>query len=90
MNASGGVAVVEDRRYRDHRGPGGHPECPERLSAVAEAIAARADRLERFAPRPAQPEEILRVHRREHLEHVTEVARRAPARLDTDTYASPE
>jgi acetoin utilization deacetylase AcuC-like enzyme len=90
MNASGGVAVVEDRRYRDHRGPGGHPECPERLDAVAEAIAARADRLERCAPRPAQPEEILRVHRREHLGHVAEAARRAPGRLDTDTYVSPE
>jgi acetoin utilization deacetylase AcuC-like enzyme len=90
MNASGGVAVVEDRRYRDHRGAGGHPESAERLDAVAEAIAERADRLEPCAPRPAQTEEILRVHGREHLERVAEAARRAPAHLDADTYVCPE
>ena len=90
MNASAEVAVVEDRRYRGHRGQGDHPESPERLDAVAEAIAARADRLEHCAPRPAEAEEILRVHRREHLERVAETARRAPARLDADTYVCPE
>jgi acetoin utilization deacetylase AcuC-like enzyme len=90
MNASRGVVVVEDRRYRDHRGAGGHPESAERLDAVAEAIAARADRLESCPPRPAETEEILRVHRRAHLERVAETARRAPAQLDADTYVCPE
>ncbi len=47
------TAVVEDPRYRDHRGPTGHPERPDRLVAVGEAIAARADELERVAPREA-------------------------------------
>ena len=41
MNASGGVAVVEDRRYRDHRGAEGHPESAKRLDAVAEAAPER-------------------------------------------------
>jgi acetoin utilization deacetylase AcuC-like enzyme len=90
MNASRRVAVVEDRRYCDHRAPRGHPECPERLAAVGEAIAERADRLERVPIRAAQPEEILRVHGREHLELVAEAVRRAPAQLDADTYVSAE
>jgi acetoin utilization deacetylase AcuC-like enzyme len=90
MNASRRVAVVEDRRYRDHRAPPGHPECPERLAAVGDAIDERADRLERIATRAAQPEEILRVHRREHLDRVAEAVRRAPGHLDADTYVSAE
>ena len=37
------VGVVEDPRYRDHVGPDGHPERPERLHAVGDALAARRD-----------------------------------------------
>ncbi|MEE9607653.1 MAG: histone deacetylase [Myxococcota bacterium] len=90
MDASRPVGVVEDPRYREHRGPSGHPERPERLAAVHTAIAARADRLEPLPARPASPEEILRVHGRDHLELVAEAARRAPTHLDADTYVSSE
>ena len=90
MTASHVTAVVEDPRYRDHRGPDGHPERPDRLLAVGAEIEARAPRLERLAPREASPDELLRVHGREHLERVAEAARRAPAQLDPDTFVSPE
>ncbi|HEY8493442.1 MAG TPA: histone deacetylase [Myxococcota bacterium] len=83
------IAVVDDARYREHRSPLGHPERPERLAAVGEAIAARADRLVRLPPRPAGDEEILAVHPREHLERIAAAARLAPAHLDPDTYVSP-
>jgi len=88
MDASGDIAVVEDVRYRTHSGPPGHPERPDRLVAVAEAIAARAEHLTAVVPRGATPEEILRVHDRAHLDHVTRVVGRAPAQLDPDTYVS--
>jgi acetoin utilization deacetylase AcuC-like enzyme len=88
MFASRATAIVEDPRYREHRGPAGHPERPERLAAVRTAIAARQPAFEALAPRPASPEEILRVHTRDHLEHVAETARRAPLHLDPDTYVS--
>ena len=88
MNASHRVAVVEDRRYRDHRGPESHPESPERLAAVADAIAERADQLVHLTPRPAEPEEILRVHGVELVDRLAEITRRAPARIDADTYVS--
>jgi acetoin utilization deacetylase AcuC-like enzyme len=84
------IAVVEDPRYADHRTPAGHPERPERLEAVRRAIAEREDRLCRLEPRPGSDEEILRIHERGHLALVAEAARRAPARLDPDTFASAE
>jgi acetoin utilization deacetylase AcuC-like enzyme len=85
-----GIIVVEDPRYRDHVGPAGHPERPERLKAVAAAIASRAEPLERLEPRAATPDEILRIHDRDHLDLVDEAARQAPVRLDADTYLATE
>jgi acetoin utilization deacetylase AcuC-like enzyme len=90
MGARRATVVVEDPRYREHRGPEGHPERPARLEAVHAAIAARAAELQQLAARPATPEEILRVHSRAHLERVAEAARRAPFHLDPDTYLSRE
>jgi acetoin utilization deacetylase AcuC-like enzyme len=89
MRARRATAVVEDERFREHRGPSGHPERPERLAAVHAAIAAREAELARLAPRPATDEEILRVHLPEHLARMAEAARRAPVHLDPDTYVSP-
>jgi acetoin utilization deacetylase AcuC-like enzyme len=80
------VGVAQDPRFEAHRGPAGHPERPERLGAVAKAIEERGARLARIEPRPAGDEEILRVHGAEHLRLVEEAARRAPVRLDPDTY----
>jgi acetoin utilization deacetylase AcuC-like enzyme len=82
-------AVVEDPRYLEHAGPRGHPERPERLVAVGEAIAERAGSLTRLAARPAEDDEILRVHGPGLLARVAEATRRAPAHLDPDTYVSP-
>lgn len=90
MAVTRSVVVVEDPRFRAHRAPAGHPERPERLEAVGRAIAARSDELARLAPRPADDDEILRVHSREHLARLTEAARHAPLQLDPDTYLTPE
>jgi len=84
------TAVVEDPRYRAHRGPPGHPERPERLASVGRALAERAGRLRRFPSRAASDAEILRVHSRGHLERLGEAVRRAPCQLDPDTYACAE
>jgi acetoin utilization deacetylase AcuC-like enzyme len=90
MPAAPRPRVVEDPRYQDHRAPSGHPERPERLVAVARAIARREADLERGAPRAAEDAELLRVHPAAHLAHVGEAVRRAPAHLDPDTYVSAE
>jgi len=90
MSVTRTVAVVEDPRFRAHRGPAGHPERPDRLLAVGEAIEEVRPRLQPLAPRPALDEEILRIHGRSHLDGVTAAVARAPAQLDADTYVSPE
>jgi len=82
------IAVVEDARYKEHRPPPGHPEHPERLTAVGEALAAHATDAIRLAPRPAEDDELLRVHLPVHLARVAESARRAPCAFDADTWAS--
>lgn len=83
------MAVLEDPRFREHAGPAGHPERPERLAAVESAIAARPEPLARVAPRAATEEELLRVHSREHLARLRAASARAPAQLDPDTYLGP-
>jgi len=88
MLAKRKTAVVEDKRFLDHRGPASHPERPERISAVGAAVDARSEALTRFAPRAATPDEILRVHSREHFDQITQASRRAPAQVDPDTYIS--
>jgi len=84
------IHVVEDPRYQDHRSPGGHPERPERLVAVSRALAAFEGQLQRLAVRQADPEELMRVHARDHLAHIEAAVAHAPAHLDPDTFVSPE
>ncbi len=90
MPGAQSVAVVEDPRYREHRGPPGHPERPERLVAVGAAIARQRAALAPIAVRPAHDAELLRIHAPEHLLRIARAGARAPARLDPDTFVCPE
>ena len=83
------IEIVEDPRFRAHRGPEGHPERPERLIALDEAVAPYRDRLQSLAPRAASPEELLRVHTRGMVELLEDTRSQPPGRLDADTYFSP-
>ncbi len=86
-------AVVEDPRYHNHRGPHGHPERPERLIAVREAIDPVRDQIEALPAREASDEELLRVHHRTHLATIENAVAQLdgqPGQLDPDTYVSAE
>jgi len=89
MGVTRRVGVIQDPRYHEHLAPEGHPERSDRLAAVEQAIASRAESLSQLTPRPAGDEEILRVHQRAHLESIAAAVRRAPSQLDPDTYVSP-
>ena len=82
------IAIVEDPRYAEHAGPEGHPERPERLTAVHEAIEATPGALVALDARPADDDELLRVHGREHLAEIGEAVRHGLGRIDADTYVS--
>ncbi len=81
-------ALIEDPRYREHRGPQGHPERPERLEAVAAAIDPVRAALLPLPARAAEDGEVLRVHEPALLARVAEAAAAAPCQLDPDTYVS--
>jgi acetoin utilization deacetylase AcuC-like enzyme len=88
MDAQRGVEVIADPRYAAHAGPAGHPERPERLSAVGAALDEFGAALTRRAPRPAEPEELLAVHERAHVDHVRRAATSGAQQLDPDTFVS--
>jgi len=89
MAPIGRISVIDDARYREHVAPPGHPESPERLAIVAEALAGFETRTEAVAPRMAEPAEILRIHGADLLRKVEKASKLAPAQLDPDTYVSP-
>ena len=89
MHRTRRFAVVEDPRYQEHAGPSGHPDCPERLAAVGQALDGVREGLVALPSRPADDGELLRVHTAGHLEALREATGAAPLQLDPDTYLSP-
>jgi acetoin utilization deacetylase AcuC-like enzyme len=83
------VKIVEDERYQSHRGPDGHPERPERLIAIGEALDLFRDQIETLMPRPAEPEEILRVHQDPLVDFLASTSGQPAGRIDADTYFAP-
>jgi acetoin utilization deacetylase AcuC-like enzyme len=94
MATSGTLQATQDPRFERHHAVHRHPECPERLHAIARAVADAESRhgthFEAMEPRPATPDEILRVHTAQLLAQIEATAKRAPAMLDADTFVSNE
>jgi acetoin utilization deacetylase AcuC-like enzyme len=84
------MILFSSTRFAEHTPPPGHPEDPARaevFAAVAAAFAARGGDVR--PPRPATRDELARVHTAAYLDRIQSVAGRA-ARLDPDTFTSPE
>jgi acetoin utilization deacetylase AcuC-like enzyme len=84
------MVLFSSPRFAEHTPPPGHPEGPERATvfdAVAAAFAQRGGEVR--APRPVRREELLRVHAPAYVDAIESLAGRA-ARLDPDTFTSPE
>ncbi|RMH45366.1 MAG: histone deacetylase [Deltaproteobacteria bacterium] len=86
------VVYVLDEVFFRHRPPGPHPERPERLAAVRDALRAAGaeERARRLPVREARQEELERVHA---PAYVAELERTVPGHsgwLDGDTYYGPE
>lgn len=83
------IQVIEDSRFQSHRGPEGHPERPERLLAISEAIDDFRERVEFAAPRTAETDEILRVHDQRLLAFLESTSGQPLGQIDADTYVAP-
>jgi acetoin utilization deacetylase AcuC-like enzyme len=66
------VGVVYDDVYKKHETGFGHPERPQRLDAIMQALAAKplAGLVERIRPREAEDAEILACHEQKYLQTV--------------------
>ncbi len=78
--------------YLEHLTPPGHPERPDRLRAVAEALDDDAfDGLERVTPQPADPAVFALAHPQSYLDRVrSSIPETGLASIDADTSASPK
>ncbi len=82
--------VVRDERYIDHDPGAGHPESPQRLEAIYEALdqAGFAEDLIRIAPRQASVDELAMVHTLDYIERIRNTANTDFYQLDPDTSTS--
>lgn len=86
------TAFFTSRDFHQHDTGKGHPERPERLTAIVDALRSEPfnlwTQLDRVAPTPASGEKILRVHSSEHMDRVRKACEEGTP-LDPDTPASP-
>jgi acetoin utilization deacetylase AcuC-like enzyme len=84
------VGFYDDPMFREHDSGPGHPERPERVDAVVRGLrdAGLLEALVPFAPRPATPAELLRVHTEEHIALVFSTKGHG-FQFDPDTQAGP-
>jgi acetoin utilization deacetylase AcuC-like enzyme len=84
------MIVVATERFAEHQTPPGHPESPERAT-VMDAVADewRQAGGDVVAPGSATFDQLARVHDEGYLRRIAGTAGKA-AKLDPDTYTSPE
>lgn len=81
--------LLADERFLEHETPYSHPESPERLRRILDALSA--DSLPRATwagARPATRDELLLVHDAAHVEAILALRGRS-TQLDGDTWLSP-
>jgi acetoin utilization deacetylase AcuC-like enzyme len=87
------TALISHPLFERHQVPDGHPECPQRLAWIRDALLEQGvwDFLEHVEAPAATREQLARVHTGAYLDSLE---RRAPAeglvRVDPDTYMGPD
>ncbi len=86
------TGIVRDVFYTRHDTGPGHPESSRRLDSIYAELDRREimDQAQSIDKREALPEELMRVHTREHVQLVASTAARTAAYLDGDTPTSPD
>jgi len=78
--------------FQEHGLPYGHPECPERLAAIAEALGApRFDALKRHLAPSASLDDVTVAHDRSLVDLISNnIPSEGFAQVDADTFLSPK
>ncbi|MDI7266874.1 MAG: histone deacetylase [Myxococcota bacterium] len=82
------LGIVRDDVFLGHEAPGYHPECPDRLIAVGEALDSEglSGGARIFPARPATTEELGRVHDPRYVKSALAALQRGSGFFDGDTY----
>lgn len=90
------LVVVRDTKFQQHLTPQNHPESPQRLVAIDEALHSShlIELARQFEPRVASEEELMAAHKSAYIERLKETADKLKVSgqgmaLDADTYMSP-
>ena len=81
--------VILDEVFLEHRNPPGHPEHPQRIMVLIEALAKYPGPISRFAPRPIEGKWLLTVHSPEHVNRIRATQGLSQRDLDPDTHTGP-
>lgn len=85
------IGFVFHSGFLQHDTGPGHPERPQRLSAICDHLRARGlwDTLTSLEPAPAFRDTLSLVHPAGYIDLIERACREGPVRLDSDTVASP-
>lgn len=85
-----GVSYHKD--YLLHKQATGHPERPERLTAVLDYLEDKGvwESLKQIKPSPASVDDVLMVHTKEHVEGLRRASQGGGGYLNPEAYACPE
>ncbi len=84
------VLLVRDATHVRHRGQQGHPERPERVLAIDDALAQANLPFTEIEPRAVTDAELAAVHTPQHIELVRGIAAMGGGSIDADTYVTRE
>ena len=89
------IPIIYSDDFLQHDTGKTHPECPERLLAIVQALKAApwANQLQWQLPTPVAQRDVIplmkRVHTERHIEIIKQIAARGGGRIDMDTPVSP-
>lgn len=83
------IGIVTDPAFLLHDTGPGHPESPDRLKAIEEAMSMVSDDTIAIKAREASRDELLLVHRPEYVDRILSLNPRGIIMLDSDTSFSP-
>lgn len=83
------LAIVSDDLFLAHSNPPGHPECPERLAGILDALGTSGLREKTVSmdARPATEEEVTLVHSKPYFDMVKSTSGKEFTSFDDDTSA---
>jgi len=81
--------VILDPVFLEHHNPPGHPERPERIQSLIQALASYPGPISRFDPRPIEEKWLLAVHSAEYVSWIRATRGLPEQDLDPDTHTSP-